>query len=71
MKARDAIGKRIVAIRQTRERWQHGNSFVWNVTALILDDGTRITVNAVPSVDEIYVEMTARRPPSTPRGTPR
>lgn len=48
MKARDVIGRRIAAVEQERVPCtSSGHDFVMKVTALVLDDGTRIEFRGV------------------------
>jgi len=61
MKARDAIGRRIVAVEQEREMLaSSGSDFVVKIRALVLDNGTRIEFRGVEiEYGDPVVEATA------------
>ena len=42
MKAKDAVGKRIVEIKQKRRHWEGGNYAFHEVTHIVLEDGTTL-----------------------------
>jgi len=51
MKAKDVVGRRVTAVRQTR-LYDHdmGESF-YNLDAIVLDDGTTIVLDSRPYSD--------------------
>jgi hypothetical protein len=54
MKSRDAVGKRIVAIEQCRYVNDHTCRMTNAVTAIVLENGTRL----IPTVDETDSDYT-------------
>ena len=64
MRARDVVGKRIVAIEQQRTSDQCGRAFA-HLDTLVLEDGTRITFSVVELPGDYAIEATARRPART------
>lgn len=51
MRARDVVGRRIVAVRQQRVRTPAGKT-IYHLDALELDDGTTVNFDVVPLEDE-------------------
>jgi hypothetical protein len=57
MKARDVIGRRIVAVRQERVRLNTGRT-AYHVDAFVLDDGTVVNFDTADREDDNVVEAT-------------
>jgi len=58
MKSRDAVGKKIVRIEQTRTADNIGET-VWHIDAIVLEDGTKLCPNVLETdIGEYLVEMT-------------
>ena len=57
MRVRDAIGKRIVAIKQERVTANSGS--VYHVSAIVLDDGTVLSTSVAEMEGDYAVEITA------------
>lgn len=53
VKARDAVGKKIVAVRQTRWFNEHTGTREVTVDALILEDGTELRPHGFPTETDI------------------
>jgi len=59
MRARDAIGRRVVAVKQTRTH-DGRDAFHWHLVAIVLDDGTRLVPSVVETnTGEYIVTLTA------------
>lgn len=57
MRARDVVGRRIVAVRQERVRLNTGR-VTYHVDALVLDDGTVVNFDTVDRENDSVVEAT-------------
>jgi len=62
MKSRDAIGKRIVAIRHTRWWNVSARKMECSVDALVLEDGTELRTFAGEREFDCYADLVAARP---------
>ena len=61
MRARDVIGRKIVAVRQDRIH-DEVRGFYWGVIGFTLDNGTELVLNACESENNPYVEVIAYKP---------
>jgi hypothetical protein len=61
VRARDAVGKRIVAVEQQRTRDTAGQ-VVWHVDALVLEDGTRLLTHTCELDGDYAVEISVLKP---------
>jgi hypothetical protein len=66
MRARDVVGRRIVAVRQTRVRLASGRR-AYHLDALVLDDGTTVNFDVAAMEEEYIVEPTVWEPPGRER----
>lgn len=72
MKARDIIGRKIVAVHQSRARRTSGNDgAAWAIDRIVLDDGSFLTFGTLEDIDggDYSVEM-ARHIPTPAAETP-
>jgi hypothetical protein len=64
LRARDVIGRRIVAVRQQRfSNYDHLGQMGYELQALVLDNGRSIYFSAVETEVEPYVDASLTDPP--------
>ncbi len=61
MRARDVVGRRIVAIHQTRIQPGQYRAMVTNLDWIKLDNGTILTFDVAEGDCEYFIEASARR----------
>lgn len=61
MKARDVVGRTIVGVRQQRYYNEESGEAVYNVDALVLDNGALVTFHVVEMPGDYVIEGTVRR----------
>lgn len=66
MRRKDALGRTIVAVHQERIWSSQEHRFVWNVTALELDDGTLLHPSVAEMEGEYAIEFTSSIKPRKP-----
>jgi len=59
MKARAVVGKTIVAVEQHRVEDETRKGVLYNVSAIVLDDGTRLTFQVAELESDYAVTCTA------------
>ena len=58
MRARDIVGRTVVAVEQNRFWDESTGEFAWSVETLILDNGSRVNLIALEGGFQPYVHVT-------------
>lgn len=61
MNSKDAVGRKIVAIEQTRYTNRNTGKPAWHLEYILLDNGTRLRVTTIEGEGDYFHELTAHK----------